>query len=311
MAMPVVLASPRDPPVEEAETLPPIAITVLVELWFAGACECPLASQSRPMTIIRTLERSEFETVRQRPLRVNVTPLEPEPLVSLSARNSAAARRSSESGNVDRSDVWVTPLALGAEPTTVAMAVVRSVVPTGEPVDDSVFATEPADGRADERMLDSMVGAAASSAAFLSLRRLITIGAVPSAVPGSGWEPVRSWIGATGVAWSGIGAVVTGGATAESSVVAAAAGASSTTVVVVALSGATSSAGVACASSADAGCAPSVSRQNPMSRPSSATHRRGLARSIVGVSLTLFRTCSCRRCRGAKGEIPSGWMSDV
>ncbi len=294
-AIPVVLASPRDPPVEEALTLPPTAMTVLDELWFAGACEWPLASQSRPITIIRTLVTSPLEIVRQRPLRVNVTPLDPEPSVSFPASISAAATRSVESGSEARTVECVTPLASAAEPSRLAMATVGLSLGAGVPLDDSVVDTDSDDGDADERMLDEISGSVAAWAAFWSLRRLMTIGEPPSPLPVLDDGPVRSCVGETGVAWSGIGATVVGGVAASSvvdAVLEVSAGASAATVVVGVLSAATSSVGVAWASSAVAGPAPSVSRQNPTSRPRSATHRRGLTTSDLGVSRTLFRTCS-------------------
>ncbi len=160
-----------------------------------------MASQSRPITIMRTFVTSELETVRQWPLRVNVTPLEPEPLVSLPARSSAAATRSAESGSEARTVEWVTPLASGAEPTMLVIADVMSAPTVGMPLVASVVETESDDGKADERMLDSITGSpAALAAAFWSLRRTMTIGAAPSPLPVLDGEPVRSMLGETGVA---------------------------------------------------------------------------------------------------------------
>ena len=226
---------------------------------------------------------------------MNVTPLELEPLDSLPARSSAAAIRSAESGSEARTVEWVTPLASAAEPTRLASADVRSASAAGVPLDDSEVDTESADGRADERMLEFTTGPAAVWAAFWSLRREITIGAAPSAVPVLDGGPVRSWIGVTDVAWSDAGAASVDGGAVSSGVDAVpswSVEASATTVVVVVASGAACSVELSRLSAAEAGCAPSVSRQNPTRRPRSATHRRGLTASDVGVSLTWFRTCS-------------------
>jgi hypothetical protein len=109
------------------------------------------------MTIMRTFERSLLETVRHRPVRVNVTSLAPELLPAFSDSSSAAARRSAEvleSDSAGRTAEVVMGLPSAPVPTVVAArAAAASAGLMGVPVDVSLVDTEGDDGEALERRL--------------------------------------------------------------------------------------------------------------------------------------------------------------
>ena len=245
-----------------------------------------------------------FETVRQRPSRVNVTPLPslsvPAPAwfddAALEAFGPTALRRLfSEPALVSPPAVWpvaVVPTDGGARRLAGAMGAAS----TGAPLELEVVTVEGSEGAPTVVVLWVMTAAAAAAAAassaafFSSLRRVMTTGSeggVSGTLDGStrsccGDTDVVLWLGADVVSSLLLGATVVVGVSA--------------TVVSEVLS-------AGGASWAEAGPAPTASRNNAPKRPTSAAHPRGLTAPILR-SLLMLWVAWCLPATGAKGVVP-------